>query len=188
MVEAKHTQGQGRASGFVQLQARDVRSGTKYVERLSPSDVVERVTLERVDYTYLYSEGKNVVLMDPTSFEQARRSSRNATPPRARPAHAPRFPARLLTAQVEVPTALLGDAAPFLADGVTVTVAKLASGEAVSATLPDTIEAEIATCSASMKARGCVALLRAAAAQREAALALPAVLHSSVNAAAASWF
>ena len=72
VVEAKHTQGQGRASGFVQLEARDVRSGTKYVERLSPSDRVERVTMERVDYTYLFSEGKNVVLMDPTTFEQAR--------------------------------------------------------------------------------------------------------------------
>ena len=71
VVEAKHTQGQGRASGFVQLQARDVRSGTKYVERLSPSDMVERVTLDRVDYTFLYSEGKNVVLMHPQTFEQA---------------------------------------------------------------------------------------------------------------------
>jgi translation elongation factor P/translation initiation factor 5A len=72
VVEAKHTQGQGRASGFVQLQARDVRSGTKYVERLSPSDMVERVTLDRVDYTFLYNEGKNVVLMHPQTFEQAR--------------------------------------------------------------------------------------------------------------------
>jgi translation elongation factor P/translation initiation factor 5A len=78
VVEAKHTQGQGRASGFVQLQARDVRSGTKYVERLSPSDMVERVTLDRVDYTYLYHEGKNVVLMHPTTFEQVRRSRRAA--------------------------------------------------------------------------------------------------------------
>ena len=65
-----------------------------------------------------------------------------------------------MAVQIEVPTALLGNAAPFLADGVTVTVAKLASGEAVSATLPDTIEAEVATCSASMKARACVALRR----------------------------
>ena len=80
VVEAKHTQGQGRASGFVQLEARDVRNGSKYVERLSPSDKVERVTIERVDYTFLYNEGKNVVLMDPTTFEQARRhAQRNAT-------------------------------------------------------------------------------------------------------------
>ena len=163
VVEAKHTQGQGRASGFVQLEARDVRNGSKYVERLSPSDKVERVTIERVDYTFLYSEGKNVVLMDPTTFEQARRNSSNAAPRLCLPmllrvaSHRRCLPLAAI-AQCEVPTALLGDAGPFLSDGVTVTVAKLASGEAVSATLPDTIEAEIATCSASMKARGCVAL------------------------------
>ena len=52
--------------------------------------------------------------------------------------------------------ALLGDAGAFVTDGVTVTVAKLQSGEAVSAQLPDTIEAEVASCSASMKARHCV--------------------------------
>lgn len=51
--------------------------------------------------------------------------------------------------------ALLGDAGAFVTDGVTVTVAKLQSGEAVSAQLPDTIEAEVASCSASMKARHC---------------------------------
>ena len=53
--------------------------------------------------------------------------------------------------------ALLGDAGAFLTDGVTVTVAKLGSGEPVSATLPDTIEAEVTKCSASMKARADVA-------------------------------
>ena len=72
VVEAKHTQGKARASGFVQLEAREVGSGTKYSERLSPSDMVERVTLDRVDYTFLYNEGKSVVLMHPQSFEQAR--------------------------------------------------------------------------------------------------------------------
>lgn len=150
VVEATHTQGKSRASGYVQLQARDVRSGTKYVERLSPSDMIERVTMDRVDYTFLFAEGKGVVLMHPETFEQARPSR---GPKRQRTTQLSLAYSASLRLQFEIPSALLGDAGAFLTDGVTVTVAKLQSGEAVSATLPDTIEAEVTACSASMKAR-----------------------------------
>jgi elongation factor P len=123
VMKAEYTQGQGRASGYVQLEARDLRTGAKHVERLRPSEAVERVQLERDDYTFLYAEGKHVVLMHPVSFEQ-----------------------------LELPAALLGDAGVFLCEGVPVTVA-LHAGEVLTATLPETVEAEVASTGASMKAR-----------------------------------
>ena len=46
ILKFEHTHGQGRASGFVTLEARDLRNGAKRVERLRPSDTVERVVLE----------------------------------------------------------------------------------------------------------------------------------------------
>lgn len=114
VLRADHTQGQGRASGFVQLEARDLRSGTKRSERLRPSDVLDRAVLNRRTLTFLFADGGSVVLMDPDTFEQ--------TP---------------------VPRALFGAAADFLSDGVPVTVAALDDGEVVSAVLPDTIEAVV---------------------------------------------
>lgn len=46
VLKYEHTHGQGRASGFVTLEARDLRNGAKRVERLRPSDTVERVILD----------------------------------------------------------------------------------------------------------------------------------------------
>ena len=123
VLRADYTQGAGRASGYVQVEARDLRSGAKHVERLRPSEAVERVLLERVEYTFLYAEGKNLVLMHPQSFEQ-----------------------------LELPRAMLGDAAPFVGEGVPVTLS-LHAGEPLTAALPDTIEAVVQSCGASMKAR-----------------------------------
>ena len=72
VLRFEHTHGQGRASGFVQLEARDLRSGAKRVERLRPSDAVERVQLDEQSYTFLFAEGRSITAMHPTSFEQAR--------------------------------------------------------------------------------------------------------------------
>ena len=46
VMRYEHTHGQGRASGFVTLEARDLRNGAKRTERLRPSDTVERVILD----------------------------------------------------------------------------------------------------------------------------------------------
>jgi translation elongation factor P/translation initiation factor 5A len=76
VLRAEYTQGQGRASGYVQLEARDLRSGAKRTERLRPAEAVERVQLERTEYTFSYAEGKQMVLMHPITFEQARTRAR----------------------------------------------------------------------------------------------------------------
>ena len=78
-MRAEYTQGQGRASGFVQIEGRDLRTGAKRVERLRPSETVERVQLDRADYTFLYDEGKKLILMHPDTFEQARRGVAHMT-------------------------------------------------------------------------------------------------------------
>jgi len=61
------------------------------------------------DYTYSYTDGDNIVLMDPETFEQT-----------------------------HVPLALLGDSAPFLQDNMTLDV-NLVEGEPVGVSLPATV-------------------------------------------------
>jgi hypothetical protein len=78
VMRYEHTHGQGRASGFVTLEARDLRNGAKRTERLRPSDAVERVILEdtvRVQTQDAPREGSRVSLTFP--FLTPARSTRS---------------------------------------------------------------------------------------------------------------
>jgi elongation factor P len=103
----------GKGGAFIQVEMRDLKSGNKTNERWRTADTVERLMTEEKEYTYSYSEGDNMVLMDPETFEQA-----------------------------HVPLELLGDARPFLQDEMTITI-DLVEGEPVAAHLPQTVVLEI---------------------------------------------
>jgi elongation factor P len=60
----------GNLRAFNQVEMVDVVAGTKYNDRFSASEMVERVRLEQKAYQYLYEEGDLLVFMDSESFEQ----------------------------------------------------------------------------------------------------------------------
>jgi len=64
-----HTQ-PGKGGAFVQIELKDIKTGTKVNERLRAADTVEKVRLDENEYQYLYTESEEVVVMDMTSFEQ----------------------------------------------------------------------------------------------------------------------
>ncbi len=103
----------GKGGAFIQVEMRDLKSGNKTNERWRTADTVERLMTDNKDYTYSYTEGDNIVLMDPESFEQ-----------------------------VHVPLAILGDAAPFLQDNMSLTL-DLVEGEPVGAHLPASVVLEV---------------------------------------------
>jgi elongation factor P len=103
----------GKGGAFIQVEMRDLKSGNKTNERWRTADTVERLMTEDKQYTYSYADGSNLVLMDPESFEEA-----------------------------HVPAELLGDAAPFLQDQMTVTV-DLVEGEPVAIHLPQSAVLEV---------------------------------------------
>jgi elongation factor P len=92
---------------------RDLKTGNKTNERWRTADTVERLQTEEKEYSYSYTDGENLVLMDPETFEQAM-----------------------------IPVALLGDMAPFLQDNMAVTV-DLVEGDPVGIHLPATVVLEI---------------------------------------------
>ncbi|GBG79103.1 hypothetical protein CBR_g28818 [Chara braunii] len=69
VVKTSHTQ-HGRGGASIQLETRDLQNGGKRNERLRTSEEVERVRLYERHYTFLYTEGDDVVLMEPSTFEQ----------------------------------------------------------------------------------------------------------------------
>jgi elongation factor P len=103
----------GKGGAFIQVDMRDLKSGNKTNERWRTADTVERLMTEQKEYTYSYTDGENMVLMDPETFEQ-----------------------------VHMPLALLGDAAPFLQDNMTVEV-DFVEGDPVGVTLPPTVVLEV---------------------------------------------
>jgi elongation factor P len=103
----------GKGGAFIQVEMRDLKTGNKTNERWRTADTVERLQTDNKDYTYSYTEGDNMVLMDPETFEQA-----------------------------HIPLDLLGDAAAFLQDNMTIDV-DLVEGEPVGAHLPATVILEI---------------------------------------------
>ena len=107
-----HTQ-PGKGGAYLQVELKDIRTGTKLNERFRASESVERVRLDEKEYQYLYADGDMLTLMDQETYEQ-----------------------------INVPRDLAGDAAVFLQDGMTVTVSSYEE-EPLSVELPESVILEV---------------------------------------------
>ena len=103
----------GKGGAFIQVEMRNLKTGNKTNERWRTADTVERLTTDQKEYTYSYTDGSNLVLMDPETFEEA-----------------------------HIPVDLMGDAAPFLQDQMQITV-DLVEGDPVAIHLPGTVTLEV---------------------------------------------
>jgi elongation factor P len=112
VTKIQHTQ-PGKGGAYMQVEMKDIKSGTKLNERFRSAEDVERVRLDQKDYQYLYMDGNALTLMDPDSFEQ-----------------------------IHVPQELVGDPIVHLKDGMLITVESY-EGAQVSATLPETVVLEV---------------------------------------------
>ena len=90
-----------------------MRNGSKLNERFRSADKVERVRLEQKDQQFLYENDGMLVFMDSESYEQ-----------------------------IELPADILGEARPFLQDGMTVKM-EYYDSEALSAALPEKVICKI---------------------------------------------
>ena len=103
----------GKGNAIIQVEMRDLKTGTKTNERWRTADTVERLMTDNKDFTYSYTDGDNLVLMDPETYEQ-----------------------------LSVPVEILGEQAPFLQDNMQIE-ADLVEGEVVALHLPASVILEI---------------------------------------------
>jgi len=68
-VKIQHTQ-PGKGGAYLQVELKDLQSGTKLNERFRSSETVERATLEQRDYQYLFADGATYTFMDTETYEQ----------------------------------------------------------------------------------------------------------------------
>jgi elongation factor P len=103
----------GKGNAIIQVDMRNIKTGSKKDQRWRTADTVERLQTEDKEITFSYPEGENLVLMDPETFEQT-----------------------------TVSKEILGDRLPFLVENMTVNV-RLIEGDPVSMDLPETVTLEI---------------------------------------------
>ncbi len=103
----------GKGGAFIQVEMRDLKTGNKTNERWRTADTVERLMTDNRDFTYSYTDGDNLVLMDPETFEQTM-----------------------------VPVTILGEQDPFLQDNMQVEV-DLVEGDVVGIHLPPSVVLEV---------------------------------------------
>ena len=111
----------GKGTPVTQLDMRRITDGVKVSERYRTTESVERAFVEDRDHTFMYEDGEGYHFMNPETYEQ-----------------------------VAVPKDVVGDAAPYLQENMTV---KLSSHNGVPLTieLPQRVVLEIAETEPAMK-------------------------------------
>lgn len=111
----------GKGTPVTQLNMRRISDGVKVSERYRTTEQVERAFVDDRDHTFLYQDGQGFHFMNPESFDQ-------------------------LTATPEV----IGDAAPYLQEGMTVQLSTH-NDLAIAVSLPRTVVLEITDTEPSVK-------------------------------------
>ena len=111
----------GKGTPVTQLDMRRISDGVKISERYRTTEQVERAFVDDRDHTFLYQDGEGFHFMNPENYDQ-------------------------LVAGADV----IGDAAPYLQDGMTV-ILSTHEGVAIAIELPRTVILEITETEPSVK-------------------------------------
>ncbi len=104
----------GNKRGFVQTKLRNLMDGTQRVMKFSATDFLERAHIETREMDYLYADGTGRVFMDTETYDQ-----------------------------ITIPADVIGEANPWLHDGMRVLV-ELYQANAIGLQLPKGVEAVVA--------------------------------------------
>jgi elongation factor P len=70
VLKSHHVHVGGRGGAFMQVEMKDIESGTKRNERIRTEDKIERALVDQRNMQYLYNDASGYVFMDQESFEQ----------------------------------------------------------------------------------------------------------------------
>lgn len=70
VLKAYHVHVGGRGGAFMQIEMKDIETGTKKNERIRTEEKIERAYVEPRDMQFLYQDGSGYVFMDKESYEQ----------------------------------------------------------------------------------------------------------------------
>lgn len=103
----------GKGGAFMQVELKDIQTGTKSNERFRANETIERVYMEDREYQYLFTDGQDYTFMDQETFDQIALSAEK-----------------------------IGDATAFLEENMTVKIS-LCDGDPLAVRLPETVVMEV---------------------------------------------
>lgn len=68
-VNIQHTQ-PGKGGAYMQVELKELQTGTKLNERFRASETIEKVRLDQKDHQYLFSDGDSFTFMDQETYDQ----------------------------------------------------------------------------------------------------------------------
>ena len=119
-MKIQHTQ-PGKGGAYLQVELRDIRDGTKLNERFRSAETVERVRLEQREFQFLFADSDLLTFMDQNTFDQ-----------------------------VTVHKDMVGEALPFLEEGMQVTIESF-EDDPIHVQLPEQVTCTIAEADAVVK-------------------------------------
>jgi elongation factor P len=103
----------GKGGAFIQVEMRDLASGSKTQQRWRTADTVEKLQTEEKAANYLFAEGDMLTFMEQETYEQ-----------------------------MQLPREMVGEAADFLQDNMEVTI-DYVEGKPVAVHLPDQVTMQV---------------------------------------------
>jgi elongation factor P len=70
VLKSYHVHVGGRGGAFMQVEMKDIESGTKNNQRFRTDEKIERAFVEARDMEYLYNDGDTYIFMDKQNYEQ----------------------------------------------------------------------------------------------------------------------
>ena len=136
----------GKGQSYMQIELKNAKTGQLIKQRFRVDEQIEEAFFERKKMEYLYSDGTNLVLMDPVTFDQ-----------------------------VEMPKELVGDKEVYLTPNMELEVS-FAEGQPVSVELPNTVELAITDTPPAMKGATATNQLKDAVCDGGAKVRVPAFI------------
>lgn len=120
VLKTMHTM-PGKGGAFVQMELKDIKTGTKNNQRFRSAESVDTAHFEERDFTFLFRNGNEITLMDSITFDQ-----------------------------IEVDAELFGDAEVYLQDGMKVGV-EIAEEQLIAANVPTMVTLKVAETEGALK-------------------------------------
>lgn len=138
----------GKGRAFIQVKLRSILDGTQREIKFSTADQVEEAAIESREMDYLYSEPDGAIFMDSESYEQ-----------------------------VTIGDDVLGEAKPWLAEGMKASVETL-DGVPIGLTLPKSVEVTVREAEATVKGQTAAKSSKPAVLENGVAIQVPAFVES----------
>jgi len=138
----------GNKASYMQVELKNAKTGQMIARRFRVDENVDEAFFERKKLEFLYMEGQNLIVMDPTNYEQ-----------------------------LEVPISMLGDKKVYLVPNMELEIA-YAEGECISVDLPNTVELKIVDTPPGLKGATATNQLKEAVCEGGARIKIPAFVEN----------